>query len=93
MPVIAPIMKVENCKKYGATVVSFGQNLGESKEKALEIAKEKDFLYINGYVIPKISKMFEYHNHLQKIFLGMTIQTLLRVKELWDLKLWSKYQM
>ena len=54
MPVIAPIMKVENCKKYGATVVSFGQNLGESKEKALEIAKEKDFLYINGYVIAEI---------------------------------------
>ena len=54
MPVIAPIMKVENCKKYGATVVSFGQNLGESREKALEIAKEKDFLYINGYVIADI---------------------------------------
>ena len=54
MPVIAPIMKVENCKKYGATVVSFGQNLGESREKALEIAKEKDFLYINGYVIAEI---------------------------------------
>jgi threonine dehydratase len=54
MPVIAPIMKVENCKKYGATVVSFGQNLAESKEKALQIAKEKDFLYINGYVITEI---------------------------------------
>jgi hypothetical protein len=92
MPVIAPIMKVENCKKYGATVVSFGQNLGESREKALEISKEKDFLYINGYVIAEIPKNFEYLNHFQKIFLGMTIQTLLLVKELWDLKLWSKYQ-
>ena len=48
MPVVAPIMKVENCKKYGATVVSFGQNVGESREKALELAKEKDLMYING---------------------------------------------
>ena len=48
MPVIAPIMKVENCKKFGANVIIFGQNLGESREKALEIAKEKDVLYING---------------------------------------------
>ena len=54
MPVIAPIMKIENCKKYGATVVIFGQNLAESREKALQIGKEKDFLYINGYVIAEI---------------------------------------
>ena len=35
MPVIAPIMKVENCKKYGATVIIHGANMGESKEHAL----------------------------------------------------------
>merc|ERR1719270_743877 len=33
MPVVAPIMKVENCKKFGANVIIFGQNLGESREK------------------------------------------------------------
>lgn len=48
MPVVAPIMKVENCKKYGASVVSHGQNVGEAREKALEIGQEKGLMYING---------------------------------------------
>ena len=48
MPVVAPIMKVENCKKYGATVVSFGQNIGESKEHALKMSKKQGIMYING---------------------------------------------
>lgn len=48
MPVNAPIMKVENCKKFGATVVSHGQNVGEARERALEIGKGKGLLYING---------------------------------------------
>ena len=48
MPVVAPIMKVENCKKFGANVVVFGQNIGESRERALEIGQEKGLMYING---------------------------------------------
>ena len=48
MPVVAPIMKVENCKKFGATVIVHGQNIGESRERALEIGKEKGLMYING---------------------------------------------
>ena len=71
MPVIAPIMKIENCKKYGATVVIFGQNLGESREKALQIAKEKDFLYINGYVIADIRNALIFYR--PKIFCACPI--------------------
>ena len=31
MPVVAPIMKIQNCKNYGATVIIHGQNIGESR--------------------------------------------------------------
>ena len=48
MPVTAPIMKVENCKKMGAHVVIYGNNFGESKRRALQIAERKKLLYING---------------------------------------------
>ena len=48
MPVVAPIMKVSNCKKFGANVIIHGDNIGESRERALEIGKDKGFMYING---------------------------------------------
>ena len=41
MPIVAPIMKVENCKKYGATVIIQGENIGESRTHALKIAAKK----------------------------------------------------
>ena len=34
MPVVAPIMKIQNCKNYGATVIIHGQNIGESRQAA-----------------------------------------------------------
>ena len=54
MPVVAPIMKVENCKRYGAQVVIHGQNIGESKEQALKIGRQNGLVYINGYDHPNI---------------------------------------
>jgi len=54
MPVVAPIMKVENCKKFGANVIIHGADIGEARERALEIGKEKDFMYINGFDHPNI---------------------------------------
>ena len=33
MPVVAPIMKVENCKKFGANVLIHGANIGESRDR------------------------------------------------------------
>merc|ERR1712241_50547 len=52
MPVVAPIMKVENCKKFGANVIVHGKDIGESRERALEIGKEKGLMYINGFDHP-----------------------------------------
>merc|ERR1719384_1082906 len=54
MPVVAPIMKVENCKKFGANVIIHGANIGESRERALQIGKENGYMYINGFDHPNI---------------------------------------
>ena len=54
MPIIAPIMKVEKCKKYGANVISYGANITESCIHANKIGKEKGFMYVNGYDHPDI---------------------------------------
>ena len=48
MPVVAPIMKVENCKKFGATVVINGADIWESREHALVIGNSKGLMYVNG---------------------------------------------
>merc|ERR550539_1609491 len=54
MPIVAPIMKVENCKRYGANVIIQGADLGESRVHALKLGKKYGMLYINGYDHPNI---------------------------------------
>ena len=54
MPIVAPIMKVENCKKYGANVIIHGADIGESRVHALKIVAKKGMMYINGYDHPNI---------------------------------------
>jgi threonine dehydratase len=54
MPKFAPLIKVSNCQKLGATVVSFGNDFDEAKAHAHEIAKERGLAYINGYDDPAI---------------------------------------
>jgi threonine dehydratase len=49
MPKFAPLVKVSNCRKLGATVVLHGRDFGEAKAHADEIAKEKSLAYIDGY--------------------------------------------
>src|SRR5207302_11362212 len=49
MPKFAPLVKVNNCQKLGATVVLHGKDFGEAKAHAHEIAKEKALAYIDGY--------------------------------------------
>src|SRR4051795_10446909 len=52
MPKFAPLIKVSNCQKLGATVVSYGDDFDEAKARAFEIAKERGLAYINGYDDP-----------------------------------------
>jgi len=54
MPKIAPIMKVSNCRAYGAIVIVEGNDLAESKKIAMKLGKLLALLYINGYDHPQI---------------------------------------
>ncbi|MEP7014303.1 MAG: threonine ammonia-lyase [Verrucomicrobiota bacterium] len=54
MPKFAPLIKVNNCQKLGATVVLKGKDFAHAKAHAHEIAKEKGFAYIDGYDDPAI---------------------------------------
>src|SRR3977135_3844118 len=54
MPKFAPLVKVSNCQKLGANVVLHGNDFGEAKARAHEIAKEKGLAYIDGYDDPAI---------------------------------------
>ncbi|KAJ1346112.1 hypothetical protein KIN20_000806 [Parelaphostrongylus tenuis] len=54
MPVFAPLMKIGMCRSYGATIILKGDNLGEAKEHAMELALENKYKYINGYDAPNI---------------------------------------
>lgn len=50
MPTVAPIIKIEACRNFGATVIVQGINMKESKHLALKLSKEKGIIYINGSV-------------------------------------------
>lgn len=50
MPLVAPIMKVQACRQYGANVIVKGKDIGECRVYALRMAKEQGLLYVNGYV-------------------------------------------
>ena len=54
MPRFAPLMKVVNCRRLGATVVLHGSDLAEARLRADEIAAEQSLRYINGYDDPAI---------------------------------------
>lgn len=54
MPRFAPLTKVTNCRRLGASVVLEGANIGDARARAETIAAEKGLTYINGYDDPAI---------------------------------------
>jgi threonine dehydratase len=54
MPKFAPLTKLVNCRRMGATVELHGTNIGEAKAHAEALAAEKGLAYINGYDDPSI---------------------------------------
>ncbi|KAK4015863.1 hypothetical protein OUZ56_030833 [Daphnia magna] len=54
MPIVAPIMKVQSCRQFGANIIIHGRDIGESREFAMRLGKEKNLTYINGYDHPHI---------------------------------------
>ncbi|OEU14870.1 tryptophan synthase beta subunit-like PLP-dependent enzyme [Fragilariopsis cylindrus CCMP1102] len=49
MPSIAPLLKVDRCRQFGATIIMKGAHIGESKLYAEQLAIEQKLHYINGY--------------------------------------------
>ena len=54
MPTVAPLAKVDKCRKFGARVIIMGQHIGEAKEFAETLVKKEGISYINGYDDPPI---------------------------------------
>jgi threonine dehydratase len=54
MPRFAPLTKVSNCRRLGATVVLHGADIAEARARADEIAKKQKLTYINGFDDPAI---------------------------------------
>jgi threonine dehydratase len=54
MPRFAPLTKVANCRKFGATVLLAGTNIAEARARADTIAAERGLTYINGFDDPAI---------------------------------------
>src|SRR5258706_9453975 len=54
MPSFAPLTKVVNCRRLGATVLLKGANVAEARALADEIAAEQGLIYINGYDDPAV---------------------------------------
>ena len=54
MPQYAPLIKVTNCQRLGATVVLHGHDFAEAKSHAHALAAEKGLAYIDGYDDPAI---------------------------------------
>jgi len=54
MPIIAPMMKVNLCRSYGANVIVQGADINESRRLAQQVGVKRGFAYINGYDHPHI---------------------------------------
>lgn len=54
MPQFAPLIKITNCQKLGATVILQGRDFSEAKARAHEIASEQGLAYIDGFDDPAI---------------------------------------
>ncbi len=54
MPTFAPIIKVENCRGFGAEVVLHGEHIGDCKDHATTLVEQRGLAYINGYDDPAI---------------------------------------
>jgi threonine dehydratase len=54
MPKYAPLIKIGNCQKLGATVVLHGKDFAEAREHAHAIGLERGLAYIDGYDDPAI---------------------------------------
>lgn len=48
MPLVAPIMKIQKCRKYNANVIVEGKDMKEARKAAIKLARQHAYTYING---------------------------------------------
>lgn len=72
MPILAPIMKIQKCRDYNATVIVQGQNMSQAKNIAMRLSEEKGLMYVNGSV--SFSLMVFYVNDNIERYLYTTIR-------------------
>jgi threonine dehydratase len=49
MPRWAPLVKVQNCRSFGASVVFAGESYDDARQAALALAQEQGLTYISGF--------------------------------------------
>src|SRR3954466_7223100 len=54
MPRWAPLVKVSNCRSFGANVILHGESYDEAKKHALAMAGQKGLIYVPGFDDPAI---------------------------------------
>ncbi len=54
MPKGAPLVKVANCRSFGAEIIQEGESYSEAREKALTLSKERKLVFISGFDDPAI---------------------------------------
>ncbi len=54
MPVFAPLIKVTNCQRLGATVIQHGSTFDEARLRAQELSKDNQLTYVHGFDSPAI---------------------------------------
>ena len=54
MPKFAPLVKVSNCRSFGAEIVLHGDTYDEAKRQALAISNETGRLFVHGFDDPDI---------------------------------------
>jgi threonine dehydratase len=54
MPQFAPLMKIRNCERVGARVLLHGDDIGAARDRAMELVRDEQLTYINGFDDPAI---------------------------------------
>src|SRR4051812_35391386 len=54
MPKWAPLIKVANCRSFGANVIFCGESYDDARKQAKELAEQKKLAYIPGFDDPDI---------------------------------------
>ncbi|MGE5609054.1 MAG: threonine ammonia-lyase [Bacillota bacterium] len=54
MPRWAPIVKVSNCRSFGANIIQIGESYDEAKKHALQLASERQLMFVHGFDDPDI---------------------------------------